>query len=190
MTVRDGKRPDVYARRRVLFGPKATLLATLFALSSGCGGWKGNVYYAHRVPADRARKEATYRFGLPPTTWREVRDVGDVQVAWVWPEIAGAIEIHAQCAEQGDSSLEQYTDHLRIDWTEWKVLSQTEVDWLGRAALRTVVDAEIDGIARRNDLLVAKKNGCLFDLRYSARPSDFDRGRPGFEAVIRGFRYP
>lgn len=175
-------------------GPKATILA-LLALLTGCGGWKGNTYYAHRVPAERARREATYAFGNPsegnPSDgWREVRDADNVQVAWVKPVIAGAIEIHAQCAEQGDSSLFQYTDHLRIDWTDWSIVEQREERILGRAALRTIVDASIDGVARRNELVVFKKNGCLFDLRYSATPEGFAQGRPAFERVVAGFRFP
>lgn len=186
---RDGCEADVYARPHVRHGPKATILA-LLALLTGCGGWKGNTYYAHRVPAERARREATYAFGTPSDDWREVRDAEGVQVAWVKPAIAGAIEIHAQCAEHGDSSLFEYTDHLRIDWTEWDILEQREERMLGRAALRTVVDASIDGVARRNELLVLKKDGCLFDLRYSATPEEFARGRPAFERVVTGFRFP
>lgn len=160
----------------------------LLTVLGGCGGWKGNTYRAHSAPG--ARAEATYAFGAPPSEWREVRDLGEVQVAWVRPDIAGAIELRAQCEEQGDSSLQQYTDHLRIDWTVWTVVEQRDERLLGRAALRTIVDAEIDGVRRRNELLVVKKNGCLFDLRYSASPSGFSAGRPAFEAVVAGFRYP
>lgn len=180
----------VYAPGHVLHGPKAMILA-LFALFAGCGGgWKGNTFHAHRLPSSRARMETTYAFGSPPANWREVRKAEEVQVAWVEPDIAGAIEIHAQCAEHGDSSLHEYTDHLRIDWTGWKIVEQRELKFLDRAAMRTVVDAELDGIPRRSELLVFKKNGCLFDLRYSASPAGFAEGRLAFERVLAGFRFP
>lgn len=173
-------------RRRV-----APLLLVAVTLGSGCSaGWRGDTYQAHRWPKDRARKEATYTFGQPGETWRPVREAGAVQVAWLHPELAAFIEIHAQCDEQGDSSLEQYTDHLRIDWTKWTVLEQQQTQMVGREALRTVVDAELDGVPRRNEFVVLKKNGCLFDLRYSAKPSTFEQGRPAFEQVVQGFRFP
>ncbi len=115
-----------------------------------------------------------------------------IQVAWINRSLdgVGVIELHAQCNEQGDSSLEQYTDHLRIDWDGWTVVEQESIQMGGRAALRTVVDAQLDGIARRNELWVVKKNGCLFDLRYSAGVRDFDAGRGDFAAVAQGFAFP
>jgi len=154
----------------------------------GCAGWRdqGDTYYGGRDEA------ATYHFALPSGPWRPVREVEDVQVAWVNPAIdgVGIIELRGQCEEQGDSSLAQYTDHLRIDWDDWTVIEQEESTLIGRAALHTVVDASLDGIARRSEFWVVKKNGCLFDLRYSAGVSDFEAGRAEFAAVVRGFRFP
>lgn len=169
----------------------APLVLAAVTFASGCaGGWRGDTYHRHRLPRDRAAKETTFRFGLPGEQWRAVRDQDDVQVAWVHPDLAAFIEIHAQCDDQGDSSLHQYTDHLRIDWSDWKVVEQRQVNMVGREALRTVVDAELDGVARRNEFVVLKKNGCLFDLRYSAKPSTFERGRVAFEQVVSGFQFP
>ena len=155
----------------------------------GCAGWRdhGDTYFAARTG-----DEATYHFGQPGAGWRPVRDVDDIQVAWVNPTLEGVgiIELHAQCEEQGDSSLAQYTDHLRIDWDDWTIVEQQETQLIDRAALRTVVDASLDGIPRRNAFWVVKKNGCLFDLRYSAGPADFGAGEPAFDAVVTGFRFP
>lgn len=173
--------------------PKIHALVAILLLSlgcAGCGGWRGNTFYAHRLPFSRAREETTYRFGAPGSTWRPLRDVPEVQVAWVEPELAAFIELHVQCDEQGDSTLEQYTDHLRIDWTDWQVLEQARERIEERDALRTVVDGKLDGVPRRSEFVVLKKNGCLFDLRYSAKPSTFERGRADFRAVVSAFRYP
>ncbi len=171
---------------------RAGVLLMTVALG-GCAGWRdyGDTYYAARR-GNAAKRGATYHFGMPTEAWRPVRDVSDIQVAWVNEKLdgVGIIELHAQCDEQGDSSLVQYTDHLRIDWDAWSVLEQEEVELVGRAALRTVVDASLDGIARRNEFWIVKKNGCLFDLRYSAGPADFKSGQADFESVVRGFRFP
>ena len=156
----------------------------------GCAGWRdnGDTYYAGRSDGEAA----TYHFGLPGGDWRPVRELDDIQVAWVNPKLdgVGIIELHAQCEEQGDSSLAQYTDHLRIDWDDWTIVEQEEAELIGRAALRTVVDASLDGISRRNELWVVKKNGCLFDLRYSAGVADFQAGEAAFDSVVQGFRFP
>lgn len=166
------------------------IVALALALPAGCAGWRGDTYYAHRVPAKLARKETTYRFGDPGPGWTPVRNLKDVQVAWTNRDIGGVIEIHAQCDDQGDSSLDQYTDHLRIDWTGWEVESQEPTRLIDRAALHTVVTADLDGVVRRNDFWVVKKNGCLFDLRYSSEPAAFEAGRADFAKVLEGFRFP
>lgn len=121
-----------------------------------------------------------------------MRDIDDIQVAWINTSLGGVgiIEVFAQCEGQGDSSLEQYTDHLRIDWDGWTVIEQSSTELLGRAAMRTVVDASLDGIPRRNELWVVKKDGCLFDLRYSAGAADFASGQAAFSSVVQGLRFP
>jgi hypothetical protein len=178
------------ARPRLGRAAATTLVWALAAVLPACAGWKGDTYHAHRFPPKLARKEATYRFGDPGPGWQPVRNIEDVQVAWTKRDIGGAIEIHAQCDQQGDSALHEYTDHLRIDWTGWEVESQEEARLVDRAALHTVVTADLDGIVRRNEFWVVKKNGCLFDLRYSASPHQFEQGRPAFARVVEGFRFP
>lgn len=187
MPARSTRSPDRECRPAPVLG---LALLVLGVAASGCAGWKGDTYYAHRVPAKLARKETSYRFGDPGPGWQPVRNLKDVQVAWTNPDVGGVIELHAQCDDQGDSSLDQYTDHLRIDWTHWEVESQEPGRLLDRAALHTVVTAGLDGIVRRNEFWVVKKNGCLFDLRYSADPAGFEAGRAAFARVIDGFRFP
>jgi hypothetical protein len=157
---------------------------------SGCRGWQGDRYLEHRMPASRRAREASYGFGLPDPAWRAVRNAEDVQVAWVNESLAAVIEVHAQCAEQGDSSLEQFTDHLRIDWTDWTVIEQRSMKLVGRDALSTVVVAKLDGVEIKSEFVLVKKSGCLFDLRYMAPPDRFDAGRPSFAGVVAGFRFP
>lgn len=172
-----------------LVGPRAIAVLAFALTATGCRGWHGDTYLRH-LAGKKSREEATYRFGLPGDGWRPVRKVADIQVAWIHDELGAVIQIHAQCDEQGDSSLDEYTDHLRIDWTDWSVVSQAAETVAGRAALRTVVDAELDGVKRRSEFLILKKNGCLFDLQYIAPPERFTGGRAGFEQVVHGFRFP
>jgi hypothetical protein len=162
-----------------------------FCALVACCGWSGtgNTYRAPSV-GKRSRFEATYRFGLPGQGWKPAAGGKGVQVAWRSAEVRGVIGIHSQCEEHGDSSLDQFTDHLRIDWTRWKVISEREERLVGRAALRSIVEAELDGVKFKHELVIVKKSGCLFDLRYSARPESFERGRAAFQRVVAGFEFP
>lgn len=170
-----------------------TSLAAFVALPlGGCRGWRGSgdAFYGHRAPPKRARKETNYSFGQPGSDWRPLRKIEGVQVAWMRPDIAGLIELHAQCDEQGDSNLEQYTDHLRIDWTDWAVESQSEQVLIDRAALRTVAQGKLDGVPMKQELWVVKRAGCLFDLRYAAPPHTFAQGQAQFAKVVQEFSFP
>ncbi len=169
-----------------------SLLLGLVVPAAGCRGWRdaGDTYYAHRLPKKRARKEATFAFGMPGEGWRPLRKVEGVQVGWMRPELRGIIGVNVQCDEQGDSSLVQYTDHLRIDWTDWKVLEQTDQRLIERAALRTVATGRLDGVPMQLELWVVKRAGCLFDFTYVAAPDRFAQGQPQFAKVVGGFRYP
>lgn len=161
------------------------LLATL-VMPACAGGWKGSGDIYRKADSD----EATFRFGLPGSDWEPVREKGS-QVAWAHRNLPALIQLQAQCERHGDSSLEQFTDHLHIDFREWKVVSQKPEQFAGRDALRTTVDASLDGgYTMKFELLVLKKNGCLFDLHLMAAPSAFDQARPAFEQVAAGFQFP
>lgn len=169
---------------------RAIVLALAAALVGvACGGWRGDTYY-RRWERGKVHHEATYRFGLPGDGWRPLKEKG-VQVAWFHDGLDAAILLDSQCEKHGDSTLEAFTDHLRIDFREWEVKSQEKVTLAGRDGVHTVVQASIDGGATTMlELYVTKKNGCLFDLEYVAPPHSFERGRPAFAQVVAGFRFP
>ncbi len=159
---------------------------------AGCGGWRGHgdTYYRHWTPRWKVNHEATFSFGLPPREWRPATQKG-AQVLWVHESVPALIHLQSQCEMHGDSSLEAFTDHLRIDFRAWEVVSQQMETIAGRDAVHSVVMAEIDGgAATQLELVVLKKNGRLFDMQYIAPPSYFERGRPAFHQVVAGFQFP
>lgn len=163
-------------------------VALCTVLAAGCSGWvgHGDTYYKGR----KSRHEATYRFGLPGPGWQPLSQKG-AQVAWYHEGFGAAIVLDSQCDMHGDSSLEQFTDHLRIDFREWEVQSQEHVTLVQRDAVHTVVLASIDGVIKTQmEIYVVKKNGCLFDLEYIAPPRNFEAGRADFARVVGGFTYP
>lgn len=174
---------------RPFFPPKVLLGVALVTVSAaGCSGWVGygNTYYKRRGAAH----EATYQFGLPGPAWQPLKQKG-AQVAWYNEGLGAAIVLDSQCDMHGDSSLEQFTDHLRIDFREWEILSQEQVTLVQRDAVRTVVLASIDGVIKTQmEIWVVKKNGCLFDLEYIAPPRTFETGRVDFAQVVAGFKFP
>jgi hypothetical protein len=159
--------------------------------TAACGGWKGYGDTYYRRWERGVKHEATYSFGMPGAGWSPMKDKG-VQVAWWNESLDAAILLDSQCERHGDSTLEAFTDHLRIDFREWTIKSQDKTTLAGRDAVHTVVEASIDGGGARTmlELYVTKKNGCLFDLEYVAPPHSFEAGRAAFAQVVGGFTFP
>ncbi len=178
---------------KTAFRAGALLFCAVTALCvTGCrGGWnEGQLYVKRWKPAWRGQyKEATYRVGMPGPDWRPHAEKNS-QVAWRHRDRPAIIQVRSQCQEHGDSSLEQFTDHLRIDFSEWKVSQQRFITVVDREALRTTVDAKLDGAPVKMELVVLKKSGCLFDLSYIALPSVYASELAAFEQVVEGFTFP
>lgn len=111
-------------------------------------------------------------------------------MAWRHRSLPLMIQVRSQCQEHGDSDLESFTDHLRIDFNEWKVVEERYVTLVERDAMRSTVDAELDGVPIKLELIVLKKDGCLFDLQLFGPPNYHPRGVQDFESVVAGFRFP
>jgi hypothetical protein len=79
------------------------------------------------------------------------------------------------------------THHLFLEFTEREVESQENLMLDGREALRTSLTAKLDGVQKRFDVFVLKKNGCVYDFMLVARPGPDDEGRKVFADFVEGF---
>jgi hypothetical protein len=166
-------------------------LTSAFLSCAACNTWSGGpIYIAPRQPVWRAQHQAaTFKVGLPGSDWTSHREQG-TQVAWRNKSMPIMMQVRSQCQEHGDSDLESLTDHLRIDWTGWTVLEERLIELVDRDALRSTVEGKLDGVSMKAELIVIKKDGCIFDLDYFAPTRYFDAGLPAFEKVVEGFRFP
>jgi hypothetical protein len=83
-----------------------------------------------------------------------------------------------------DVPLEALTHHLFLHFTQRSLVKQERVELDGRAALRTELNAELDGVALRYLVYVIKKDGCVYDFIHV---SPNGRGRAEFERFVQGF---
>ena len=176
---------------------------------SGCSrGLRNEVYIPPYQPIWKGQnKLPTYRVGLPGVGWEPMTGDETLQVAWFHSTDSAVIQVRGECEEHGDSDLEDFTDHQRIDYSSWEIIEETgqELDAegrprtrpkqyyttvAGREALRTTVRANLDGVDVMIEYVVLKKDGCLFDLTYIAVPTDFGQHSQAFEQVIAGFAFP
>ena len=155
---------------------KAGFSSLLLALIVACGGpsFDGQVYRGGGV---------AFRVGPVPQSWRAIDATGAL-LAFRDDDAAATVAVNGRCGLDGDDvPLEALTHHLFLQFTERELVSQQRVDLDGRAALRTEMLAELDGVKKHYIVYVLKKDGCVYDFLYMSPSADDG----SFERFVRGF---
>jgi hypothetical protein len=143
------------------------LALLLFSTAIGCahGRWDPT---ARRT----CGRGVCYHVG-PLPQWKLLRHDG-AQLSFFSSTHRAVISTNATCRDDADATpLPTLTRHLLIGYTERRVLSEETRHLDGREALRSVVQAKLDGVPIVLDLWVLKRNGCIFDLSLAAPPDEY-----------------
>lgn len=161
--------------------PSLTLLAlAALAASTGCAGsrFDGSVYRGDGY---------AFRVGPTPPTWRRISVSGGA-LAFRDDEHDATIAANGRCGIDGDDvPLVALTQHLFLEFTDREILQQTTTTMDGREAMNTLLLAKLDGVPKKFDVWVLKKDGCVYDLYFIARPDRFDQGDAAFQRFAQGF---
>ena len=129
----------------------------------------------------------SFRTGPIPSSWERVRMDGPL-LAFHDRASNGVVDVYDQCGKDAlDTSLVALRTQLLIGFTERAFRDEQRVQLDRREALRTLVDAKLDGVPMTLDVYVMKKDGCVYDLVYVARPGGFQAGVQAFESFVAGF---
>jgi hypothetical protein len=158
---------------------RALALACMTA-ALGCGGpsFNGNVYRGEGV---------AFRVAEPPATWQRI-EVSSGALAFRDEPNDATIAVNGRCGRDSDDvPLRSLTQHLFFQFTDREVEVQEVVPFDEREAMHTVMVAKLDGVPKKFDVWVLKKDGCVYDLLYIARPSTFETGVAPFRSFAKGF---
>jgi hypothetical protein len=156
----------------------AGLVSLPLLLFVACGGpsFDGRVFRSG---------DLAFRVGPVPPNWRAIEATGAL-LAFRDDAAAATVAVNGRCGLDGDDvPLEALTHHLFLQFTDREVVSQSRVDLDGRAALRTEMLAELDGVKKHYVVYVLKKDGCVYDFLYVSPGAD--DGKSSFERFVRGF---
>jgi hypothetical protein len=118
--------------------------------------------------------------------WQRVRGDGD-GVTYHHAR-GGTIATSTTCGDADDVPLDVLTNHALIGVEERREQPRRRLVVDGRAALRTRLDATLDGVPVALDLVVLKKDGCTIDLYLVAPPRSFAERRADFDGFVAAFR--
>jgi hypothetical protein len=103
-------------------------------------------------------------------------------------DLGAVLEANATCRDDAEAApLSALTRQLLIGYTERSIHSEETIALAGREALRTRLDAKLDGVPVSLDLVVLRRNGCIYDFSYAAAPERFAAGKGDFDRFFGGF---
>lgn len=157
----------------------AFVALVILAVAAGCA--------AHFDGAVYRDDQLAFSIGQRPAGWRRI-DVSDTLLAFRDEPNDATVAVNGRCGKDGDDvPLESLTQHLFLHFTERRVLTQQVVAFDGREALRSELDAKLDGVRKGFVVYVLKKDGCVYDFLYVSRPATLRAGAAAFDAFVTSF---
>ena len=157
----------------------AKMCLIMFALASCNGG-------PQLVDGKFTSDTVAYRVAPPGEGWTEVTLV-TANAAWHNPALGAALMVNSHCDGVADAPLEGLTSDLVMGMTDREILSQEKLAWSKREALQSIATGKLDGVPRKLELFVMKKDGCVYDIVLDASPEHFEAARGAFTRVRDGF---
>lgn len=114
----------------------------------------------------------------------------DVDASWKNAKNGNMISYVSDCKDPSDPPLDNIVAGVVAGITDLKYESREEVTMQGREGRRVLATGKVDGVQSAIDLLVFKRNYCIYILTYAGVKNSFPANREDFNKFIQGFRAP
>ena len=141
------------------------------------------------VGGGKTERADDVEFKEPPEPFDD-EDAGGVDEGWKNPKNGNSISYISECGTKQDPTLETLRSGVLSTLTEIEVISEDKRSFNGREALRSEARGKVDGVETRLDLMIFKKNNCIYIITYVALPDSYDSDRKHFENFLDGFQAP
>lgn len=131
-------------------------------------------------------KVVDFSHGPLPAEWKKT-EVKGLAVAYYHSGYGATAGVAPGCEGISDSTLESLAQQELIGLEQREMLEEKRVTVDGREAVEWVVKGSVDGVEMRVNLVVFRKDGCVYDLNLVSRPETFSQARTDFQAFVAGF---
>jgi hypothetical protein len=160
---------------------KTVLIFTTLLLGTGC--------VTVKLGGQESQRADGVTFRDPPSPF--VRDNRiEVDAAFKNPRNGNVISYLSDCKDPTDPPLDSIVTGVLAGLTEMKTESKEPLQILGREGRRVVAHGKVDGVLSGIELLVFKRNQCVYILSYVGVKDAFSENRADFNRFIEGFRVP
>ena len=137
----------------------------------------------------RPTRASGVRYAAPPKPFVKA-SADNVDEIWRNPGNGNAISFLSECNDPADPTLHAIEQGVLSGLYPYSYTSQNDIKHEGRAARRVQVKGIVDGVASIVDLLVFKRNSCIYILSYVGLEQQHASNLKTFEDFISGFHAP
>lgn len=138
---------------------------------------------------NRARRAEGISLRAPSSPFtKQSRD--DVDAAWKNESNGNVISYISDCQDPSDPPLDSIVQGVLSGLNQLEIDSRETVTIQGREGRRVSASGKVDGVPSKIDLLVFKRNTCIYVLSYVGVSEAFAADRARFQSFVEGFRAP
>jgi len=112
------------------------------------------------------------------------------EASWKSSASGNIITYLSECVDGYDPSLEALWHEVTQGLRDLKVEFSRDMEFQNRRALTHRFTAEVDGVESMIEILILKKNGCIYNFSYIATPKSFKLEYPQFKSFLSGINIP
>jgi hypothetical protein len=168
--------PVTYRSGTYLSVAIATSLLVVGCVSVSLGGTK-------------TKKASDVTFVQPKAPFKDIT-LPSADHAWQDKQNGNTISYNSTCNESSDPSIEAAKDDLLSSLEDPKINDHKEGIFDGRESQTTSATGTVDGVRTQVEILVYKKNNCIFSLSYVGVEQNFSQNIAQYREFLQSFKAP
>lgn len=148
-----------------------------------------NACVSVQLGQNEIKKSTDYKYKAPEKPWQEISSLR-IDHGWKNTRNGNSLSVVSDCSEQQDPTLNSIREGVLTGIDEVELLSEKKTMFNQREALQTEAKGKVDGVPTLMNVLLFKKNGCIFILTYVGTQIHYASNTETFDAFLKHFEVP
>lgn len=140
------------------------------------------------IPKNELRRSTNYTFTKPNSNDFKTAESNELDHLWTHKDNGNSISVLSDCSSSYDPSLLQIKDGITSGINNLKTKSSNYKTFNKRKALFTHIQGDVDGVMTEFDLVIFKKNGCVYTLTHVATKNSYNATKDIFSKFVSNFK--
>ena len=140
------------------------------------------------IPKNELKRSNTYSFKKPNSKLFTLKETPELDKLWVHERNGNSISILSDCSSNYDPSLDQIKNGITTGINNLETKSSKYQTYNKRKALFAHIVGDVDGVLSEFDLVIFKKDGCVYTLTHVATKNSYKATKEIFDDFVLNFK--